>query len=47
MKKNYFTKSDFRDSKGNIDSGFNDKEDKKLQIKLNTQSKLIKDANKR
>ena len=47
MKKNYFTKSDFRDSKGNIDSGFNDKADKKLQIKLNTQSKLIKDANKR
>ena len=47
MKKNYFTKSDFRDSKGNIDSGFNDKADKKLQMKLNTQSKLIKDANKR
>ena len=41
MKKNYFTKSDLKDA------GFNDEADKKLQIKLNKQSKLIKAANKR
>ena len=34
MKKKYFTGSDFRDSKGNIDSGFNTASDKKLQQKL-------------
>ena len=34
MKKKYFTGSDFRDSKGNIDSGFNTTADKKLQQKL-------------
>ena len=41
MKKNYFTKSDLKDA------GFNDKADRKLQIKLLRQKQLTKDANKR